>query len=64
MYMYRCTPPVCVCAGQGRLDGAVCEHSEEEKMAFLQRAHKTGIVNIEMECAAMASLCRKVSEGP
>ena len=46
--------------GQGRLDGAVCEHTEEKKMAFLRRAHEMGVVNIEMECAAMAALCSKV----
>ena len=45
--------------GQGRLDGAVCEHTEEGKMAFLRRAYATGVVNIEMESAAMATLCEK-----
>ena len=52
-----------VFVGQGRLDGAVCEHTEEEKMDFLRRAEKAGVVNIEMECAAMASLCNKVRGG-
>ena len=46
--------------GQGRLDGEVCEHTADEKMAFLQQAHEVGVVNIEMECAAMAALCSKV----
>ncbi|CAI8040744.1 Uridine phosphorylase 2 [Geodia barretti] len=44
--------------GQGRVDGAVCEHSDEQKMDFLRRAHSCGVVNIEMECTAMSSLCR------
>lgn len=38
----------------------MCEHTEEQKMAFLRRAHSAGVVNIEMECSAMAALCRKV----
>ena len=49
-------------SGQGRLDGAVCEHTNEQKMAFLRRAHSTGVVNIEMECVAMAGICGKVRE--
>ena len=51
----------CVVAGQGRVDGAVCEHSEEQKMEFLRRAHDCGVVNIEMECTAISSLCQRVS---
>ena len=43
--------------GQGRVDGAVCKHNEDQKMAFLERARDCGVVNIEMECTAMASLC-------
>ena len=33
-------PPVvvtwCYCQGQGRLDGAICEYNEEDKMSFLR----------------------------
>lgn len=43
--------------GQGRVDGAVCEHTEEQKMQFLKRAHECGVVNVEMECTAIATLC-------
>lgn len=35
--------------GQSRLDGAICEYSEEDKMEFLKKAHAAGVVNIEME---------------
>jgi uridine phosphorylase len=35
--------------GQGRLDGAICEYTLEEKMEFLQAAHEAGVKNIEME---------------
>ena len=35
--------------GQGRLDGAICDYEESQKLAFLQRAHSQGVRNIEME---------------
>jgi uridine phosphorylase len=35
--------------GQSRLDGAICEYTEEDKIEFLKRAHDAGVVNIEME---------------
>ena len=41
--------------GQGRLDGAICEHSEEEKMEYLNNLKKAGVVNIEMECTAFGA---------
>ncbi|KAJ8307506.1 hypothetical protein KUTeg_015590 [Tegillarca granosa] len=31
--------------GQARLDGAFCDYTEDDKMAFLKRAHDRGIVN-------------------
>lgn len=45
--------------GQARMDGAVSEISEEEKMTYLRRVKEAGISNIEMECTAIASLCNK-----
>lgn len=35
--------------GQGRLDGALCEHSEVDKMNYLKKLVACGVVNIEME---------------
>lgn len=46
-------------AGQGRLDGAVCEYEEEDKQAFLCEIQKLGIKNIEMEATQIASLCSR-----
>ena len=43
--------------GQGRADGAICEHNEQQKMDHLQQLKDKGIVNIEMECTAISSLC-------
>ncbi|XP_043264619.1 uridine phosphorylase 1 isoform X1 [Colletes gigas] len=42
--------------GQGRLDGAFCEFSENDKMEYLTKLHKSGIVNIEMESLSFAAL--------
>lgn len=43
--------------GQGRLDGAICEITEDEKMNFLKSAVEAGVRNIEMESSGIASLC-------
>lgn len=42
--------------GQARMDGAFCEFSEIEKLEYLERLQKNGVVNIEMESAAFAAL--------
>ena len=41
------------------MDGAVCEYSEQERTEYLKTLEQAGIVNIEMECTALASLCLK-----
>lgn len=42
--------------GQGRLDGAFCEFTEAEKMEYLTKLQKAGVVNIEMESICFAAL--------
>ncbi|XP_058830389.1 uridine phosphorylase 1 isoform X1 [Topomyia yanbarensis] len=42
--------------GQGRLDGAFCEFSEQDKMDYLEKLRDFGVVNIEMECTIFAAL--------
>lgn len=44
--------------GQGRLDGAVCDFNIEDKMEFLYRLKKKGILNIEMEAPMFAALTK------
>ncbi|TSL54353.1 Uridine phosphorylase 2 [Bagarius yarrelli] len=44
--------------GQGRLDGALCSFSTEEKLDYLRKAHEAGIRNIEMESTVFAAMCR------
>lgn len=41
--------------GQGRLDGAFCEYSENDKMEYLNKLYEAGIRNIEMESVLLAA---------
>ncbi|XP_075034773.1 uridine phosphorylase 2 [Mixophyes fleayi] len=43
--------------GQGRLDGALCSFSKEEKCEYLQKAYNAGVRNIEMESSVFAAMC-------
>ncbi|XP_077490498.1 uridine phosphorylase 1-like isoform X2 [Amblyomma americanum] len=43
--------------GQGRLDGAFCGYTEQEKLEFLEKLHSIGVVNIEMEATLFAAMC-------
>lgn len=53
------TDKVCaVSLGQGRLDGALCSFSPEEKLEYLRKAHEAGVRNIEMESTVFAAMCR------
>lgn len=42
--------------GQGRLDGAFCEFTEQDKMDYLHKLRDFGVVNIEMESLIFAAL--------
>ncbi|XP_004081772.1 uridine phosphorylase 2 [Oryzias latipes] len=44
--------------GQGRLDGALCSFSHEEKLEYLRKAYEAGVRNIEMESTVFAAMCR------
>ena len=46
---------------QGRLDGAVCEFTEEDKMAFLREVAAKGVTNMEMEALVFAALTHKAA---
>eukprot|EP00123_Amoebidium_parasiticum_P014250 comp22411_c0_seq1/m.33522 comp22411_c0_seq1/g.33522 ORF comp22411_c0_seq1/g.33522 comp22411_c0_seq1/m.33522 type:complete len:315 (-) comp22411_c0_seq1:410-1354(-) len=46
--------------GQGRLDGAICEYTEAQKMEYLHQAHAAGIVNIEMESLLFGAFCNRM----
>ena len=42
--------------GQGRVDGAFCEYSIEDKMNFLNQCKQNGVTNIEMESLCFTGL--------
>uniref|UniRef100_A0A674AT32 Uridine phosphorylase 2 n=1 Tax=Salmo trutta TaxID=8032 RepID=A0A674AT32_SALTR len=44
--------------GQGRLDGALCSFSTEDKLEYLRKAYNTGVRNIEMESTVFRAMCR------
>ncbi|XP_033116792.1 uridine phosphorylase 2-like [Anneissia japonica] len=43
---------------QGRLDGAVCKYSKDEKMDYLHRAYEKGVRNFEMEAPCFGAMCK------
>ena len=45
--------------GQGRLDGAFCDYTADDKMAYLQKLNGAGVKNIEMESEAFAALTHR-----
>ena len=49
-------PPLPPSTGQGRLDGAFCDYTEQEKLDFLKKIHAEGIINMEMESLMFAAL--------
>jgi hypothetical protein len=51
--------PGCLLTGQGRIDGALCEYSNEDRLDFLKKLKEAGVTNIEMEATAIGSLCSK-----
>uniref|UniRef100_A0A224Z9K3 Uridine phosphorylase n=1 Tax=Rhipicephalus zambeziensis TaxID=60191 RepID=A0A224Z9K3_9ACAR len=43
--------------GQGRLDGAFCDYTDQEKLQFMEKLRSVGVVNIEMEATLFAAMC-------
>jgi uridine phosphorylase len=51
----------CFYEGQGRLDGAICEYEENDKMTFLKEAYDCGVRNFEMESTVFAAFTQKLN---
>jgi len=47
--------------GQGRLDGAFCDFTEDDKMSYLRRIHSRGVLNIEMESLCFAAMAHRAA---
>ncbi|MBU0668033.1 uridine phosphorylase [Patescibacteria group bacterium] len=45
---------------QGRLDGAIAYHTEEQKLAWLRKASGMGVKNMEMEATEFAAFCNEL----
>ena len=45
--------------GQGRLDGAFCDYTADDKAAYLRQLSAAGVKNIEMESEAFAALTHR-----
>lgn len=45
---------------QGRTNGAICDHSQEDKIKFLEKAREVGVINMEMESNYLAAMCHKL----
>ena len=45
--------------GQGRLDGAFCNYTLDDKLKFLQKIYDAGVRNIEMESVCFAAMCNR-----
>lgn len=46
---------------QGRTNGAICEHSQQDKRIFLEKAREMGVINMEMESNYLAAMCNKLN---
>eukprot|EP00732_Lithocolla_globosa_P004066 Lithocolla_globosa_v1_NODE_3532_length_1646_cov_8.152106.p1 type:complete len:312 gc:universal NODE_3532_length_1646_cov_8.152106:532-1467(+) len=44
---------------QGRIDGYFCDYNSQDRLEFLLRCKKAGVINIEMESIAFASFCAR-----
>lgn len=45
---------------QARMTGAICEHSQEDRQNFLDKAKSEGVINAEMESNYLAAMCHKL----
>lgn len=46
---------------QGRTSGAICEHTLEDEVRFLEEAKSKGVINIEMESNHLVAMCHKLN---
>lgn len=45
---------------QGRTNGAICDHTQEDKLEFLNKIKDAGVINMEMESNYLAAMCHKL----
>ncbi|XP_060551590.1 uridine phosphorylase 1-like [Ruditapes philippinarum] len=47
--------------GQGRVDGAFCEHEDGEKFSWLRKLKDNGVTNMEMESLGFIAMCHRAN---
>ncbi|XP_070559919.1 uridine phosphorylase 1-like [Ptychodera flava] len=47
--------------GQARLDGAFCDYTEEDKLAYLKEAYDNGVRNIDKEATCLAAMVNRAN---
>lgn len=47
--------------GQGRIDGAFCEHEDGDKFSWLKTLQENGVTNMEMESLGFIALCHRAN---
>ncbi|KAL3836951.1 hypothetical protein ACJMK2_022353 [Sinanodonta woodiana] len=47
--------------GQGRIDGAFCDHDHDDKLNWLKHVHSQGVCNIEMESLGFITMCHRAN---
>ncbi|KAK6182744.1 hypothetical protein SNE40_010358 [Patella caerulea] len=45
--------------GQGRIDGALCDYTDDDRKTFLKSLQEKGVKNIEMESIGLFSFCHR-----
>lgn len=45
---------------QARTNGAICDHTKEDAIQYLESAKNKGVINFEMEANCLASMCHKL----
>lgn len=54
-------PKYTLILGQGRIDGAFCEHEDEEKFSWLRTLKDNGVTNMEMESLGFIAMCHRAN---
>ncbi|ESO96562.1 hypothetical protein LOTGIDRAFT_115900 [Lottia gigantea] len=49
----------CFYEAQGRLDGALCDYTEEDRKQFFEKLQRNGVKNLEMESLGLFSYCHR-----
>lgn len=47
--------------GQGRLDGAFCSYTPDERKDFFEKLKELGVTNFEMESVGFVALCNRIN---